>query len=268
MRGVEAHLAESIKDLVKVDEYLALCDFCNVVHALARVVPYTGILVAKAGKHRGHDFLEVAGDFGPQGYRGSGQSYETTIASVGLVDGIGILMAQLMDDLCYPIMVLGGEGITDEAFEFECPALAPIVELVVEGFCDVGVHGEGLSWVQDKSLVYMAQLPEPRMLRIPRRGGGVAWIRVRAGRGAFTLPPRLGVSSRRQDKTMLATRESGAPHVIVHKRPHPCARSLTPAILSHAHTLLPARGSLDMPWLPPSAIMSAPRPFASSHPPQ
>lgn len=73
------------------------------------------------------------------------------------MDGIGILMAQLMDNPCYPVVVLGGEGIADEALELECPALAPIVELVVEGFCDVGVHGEGLSRVQDNSLVYMAQ---------------------------------------------------------------------------------------------------------------
>ena len=176
-----AHLAESIEDLVKVDKYLALCDLCNVVHAFARVVPNTGILITEASKHRGHDLLEVAGDFGPQGYRGSGQSYETAVASVGLVDGIGILVTQLMDNLCYPVMVLGGEGIADEALELECPALAPIVELVVEGFCDVGVHSEGLPRVQDKSLVYMAQLPEPRMLRILGAGGrgeAAGWRRL------------------------------------------------------------------------------------------
>lgn len=67
-KGRGAHLAESIKDLVKVDEYLTLCDLCNVVHALARVVPDSSILIAEAGQHRRHDFLEVAGDFGPQGY--------------------------------------------------------------------------------------------------------------------------------------------------------------------------------------------------------
>ena len=36
---LETHLAEGIKHLVEVYEYLAFCDLCNVVHALACIVP-------------------------------------------------------------------------------------------------------------------------------------------------------------------------------------------------------------------------------------
>ena len=78
----------------------------------------------------------------PQGYRGSSESYQAAVAGVGLVDSIGVLLAQLAHDAGYPVVVLGGEGIADEAFELECAALALVVELVIEGFGDIGVHGE------------------------------------------------------------------------------------------------------------------------------
>ena len=61
---------------------------------------------------------------------------------MGLVDGVGVLMAELVHNPCYPVVVLGSEGITDEAFELECAALALVVELIIESFGDVGVHGE------------------------------------------------------------------------------------------------------------------------------
>ena len=78
----------------------------------------------------------------PQGYRGSSQTYQAAVAGVGLVDSIGVLMAELVHDLCYPVVVLGSQCIPDEAFELERAALALVIELVIEGFGDIGVHGE------------------------------------------------------------------------------------------------------------------------------
>jgi hypothetical protein len=46
---------------------------------------------------------------------------------VGLVDSIGVLMAELVHNLRYPVVVLGSEGIANEAFELECAALALVV---------------------------------------------------------------------------------------------------------------------------------------------
>lgn len=47
-----AYLAESVEDVVEVDEYLTLGNFCNVVHGFAGVIPYARILVCEAGKNR------------------------------------------------------------------------------------------------------------------------------------------------------------------------------------------------------------------------
>jgi hypothetical protein len=77
-----------------------------------------------------------------QGYRGGSEADEAAVAGVGLVDGIGVLLAELAHDAGDPVVVLGSEGFADEAFELERAALAPVVELVVEGFGDVDVHGE------------------------------------------------------------------------------------------------------------------------------
>ena len=61
--GAEVHsirvynLAESIEDLIEVDENLPFGDFGDVVHALARVVPDARILVGEAGKHGGDNLL-------------------------------------------------------------------------------------------------------------------------------------------------------------------------------------------------------------------
>jgi hypothetical protein len=57
------YLAKSVKDLVEVDENLSLCDLGDVVHALAGIVADAGILVGEAGEHRGHNLLQIAGDF-------------------------------------------------------------------------------------------------------------------------------------------------------------------------------------------------------------
>ena len=49
--------------MVEVNEYLPLRNLCDIVHALARIVPNTGILVAEAREDRRYDFFEIAGDF-------------------------------------------------------------------------------------------------------------------------------------------------------------------------------------------------------------
>jgi hypothetical protein len=49
--------------LVEVDEYLPLRNLCDVVHALAGIVPNTGILVAETREDWRDDFFEIAGYF-------------------------------------------------------------------------------------------------------------------------------------------------------------------------------------------------------------
>jgi hypothetical protein len=58
-----SHLAQRIEYLVEVDEYLPLGHFRDIVHALARIVPNAGILVAEAREDWRYDLFEVAGDF-------------------------------------------------------------------------------------------------------------------------------------------------------------------------------------------------------------
>lgn len=55
-----AHLAECVKDVVEVDQYLALCDLGDVIHGLAGVVSNSGILVSEAGEDWRHDDFEVS----------------------------------------------------------------------------------------------------------------------------------------------------------------------------------------------------------------
>jgi hypothetical protein len=56
-----SYLAQGIKDLVEVQQDLALCDLCNVVHALASVISNSSILVGEAGEDRWNDFFEITG---------------------------------------------------------------------------------------------------------------------------------------------------------------------------------------------------------------
>lgn len=62
-RCSSSDLAQSIEDLVKVHKYLALCNFRNIVHALACIVPNASIRVGETGEDRGYDFFEVASYF-------------------------------------------------------------------------------------------------------------------------------------------------------------------------------------------------------------
>jgi len=82
-------------------------------------------LVAEAGEDGRDDFFQVAGDFlrrisanmsaissvyqayRSQCYRSGCQPYKTAIPGVWVVDGIRILVAELMDNLRYPVVVLG-----------------------------------------------------------------------------------------------------------------------------------------------------------------
>jgi hypothetical protein len=55
-----------------------------------------------------------------QCYRGSSQTDKAAIAGVGLVDGVGIVVAELVDDFGDFIMVAFGEGVADGGLESGC----------------------------------------------------------------------------------------------------------------------------------------------------
>lgn len=61
---------------------------------------------------------------------------------MGLVDGICIVVAELVYNLGYPVVVLRDECISNEALELECAAFALVIELIVKRFGDVGVHND------------------------------------------------------------------------------------------------------------------------------
>jgi len=77
---------------------------------------------------------------GSQRYRSCGKTNEASVAGVRLVDGVCVVVAELVDDLGYPVVVLRDECISNEALELECAAFALVVELIVKRFGDVGVH--------------------------------------------------------------------------------------------------------------------------------
>jgi hypothetical protein len=58
-----SYLAERVEYLVEVHKYFALCNLCNVVHALTCIVSDAGILVSKAGEDWWYNFFKVASDF-------------------------------------------------------------------------------------------------------------------------------------------------------------------------------------------------------------
>jgi hypothetical protein len=63
---------------------------------------------------------------------------------MGLMDSIRIVVAELVHNLGYPVVVLRNECISDEALKLECAAFALVVKLIVERFRDVGVHNDSL----------------------------------------------------------------------------------------------------------------------------
>jgi hypothetical protein len=94
---------------------------------------------------------------------------------MGMVDGIRVLVAELVYNFCYPIVVLGDESIADEAFKLEGAALALVVELIVERFSDVGVHGEAEGDDVMSATLYMARLSHTEGAGWRGRGrGGVS----------------------------------------------------------------------------------------------
>jgi hypothetical protein len=58
-----------------------------------------------------------------------------------VVNRVGVLVAQLVHNPGHSLVVLRIEGIPDQRLELEGTALALVVELIVERFGDVGVHG-------------------------------------------------------------------------------------------------------------------------------
>ena len=58
------------------------------------------------------------------------------------MDGVGIVEAELVDNLRNPLVVTSIEGVANKALELEGTTLAFIVELVVQGFSDIGVHDD------------------------------------------------------------------------------------------------------------------------------
>lgn len=56
------------------------------------------------------------------------------------LDGVCVVVAELVHNLRYPVMVLCREGIPYQTLELECSALALVVELVAERFSNIGVH--------------------------------------------------------------------------------------------------------------------------------
>ena len=58
-----------------------------------------------------------------------------------LMDGICILVAELVHNPGYSIVILGGECISYEGLKLKGAALALVVELIVESLGDVDVHG-------------------------------------------------------------------------------------------------------------------------------
>lgn len=56
------------------------------------------------------------------------------------MDSVCVVVAELVDDLGYPVVVLRLKRLSNEALELECAAFALVVELIVKRFRDVGVH--------------------------------------------------------------------------------------------------------------------------------
>jgi hypothetical protein len=60
---------------------------------------------------------------------------------VWVVDSVCILVAELVHNPGYPVVVLRIQCIPNEGLKLEGTALALVVQLIVERFSNVGVHG-------------------------------------------------------------------------------------------------------------------------------
>lgn len=69
-----------------------------------------------------------------------------------MVDSIGVFVAELVHNFGYSVVVLGVECVSNEGFELEGAALALVVELIIERFSDIGVHGVVVAVVWEDSL--------------------------------------------------------------------------------------------------------------------
>jgi hypothetical protein len=138
--SIGSQLAESIEDVVEVDENLTLGDFCNVVHALASIVSDSCVLVGKASQNRRYYVAEVTSNVDSESDGGSSQTDETTIACMGLVDGVGVVVAELVDNLLDADVVVVGQRVADDGFEFQGAALATVIQLVGQGLLHREVH--------------------------------------------------------------------------------------------------------------------------------
>jgi hypothetical protein len=61
MAWLASYLAQSIKDVIKIFEYLSLGDFGDVVHGFTGVIANSGILVREASQDWRHYDLQIPG---------------------------------------------------------------------------------------------------------------------------------------------------------------------------------------------------------------
>lgn len=82
-----------------------------------------------------------------QGYRGCCEPNKPSVAGVRLVDGVGVVLAELVHDPRDSLVVLRIEGAPDEGLELEGAALALVIDLVAEQPRDRSVHVAVWVWV-------------------------------------------------------------------------------------------------------------------------
>ena len=111
-----AYLGHSVEDLIEVWQNLALARLGDVVHALTGVISHTGILVVEAGQNWRDDLLKIGGYIWTKSNGSCGQSYEAAIAGVCSMNGVGEVMAELIDDLLDAVVVAGDDRVANELF--------------------------------------------------------------------------------------------------------------------------------------------------------
>lgn len=111
-----------------------------------------------------------------------------------LVDGVRIVVAEFVDDLGYPVVVLCGECISNKALELECAAFAFVIELIVERFGDIGVHIDRLRRLPLHVAAMDSFLDEERLAEVRDGCGSRRCCRSRRTH-ASTNGPGAGTSS-------------------------------------------------------------------------